>query len=543
MMTEMMIICGILLGPAFSDWIPSAMYLCSVVEAEELSEEDMERFSHFASNPLDLNSASLQRLKESGLLRDFQASSLVEYRNLTGNVGSFVELALVPGFDERMAAALSFFTTLSSSRDGSLSLDGKLSVQGSSRKDEDSAPEHKYKIRYETSLGDAADFRWTSGTAYESRSFGPGTISGAYRFKVVPLKVVAGHFNARFGQGLCSWSGTALNYFGTAEALRKNGTGITHTGSAGATLCGVGAEFASGNWTFSTAVSFKGGINFFPRISYDGKRLSLGLNGNLGKESQTISADWRCSLGGIGFYGEVALRRLPFEGCFPAALCGLFWEQNYPVKLSVLGKWYHPLFKREWSGITAVFQTSSLALAADVGFREGKRQYRILSSYGWNFSRGAWRICPKLRISSRYRPADSPSWRTDLRADLPFSVGNWEVNFRGNLLWSSGRSFLWYAETGHGGDVLSLYSRFTLFDVQNWDDRIYVYERDVPGNFNVHAYYGRGWAASLCCSLKPEFPGRFSHRFYLRASYVAYPWNLSSKPPRLETRIQYVFLF
>ena len=36
-----------------------------------------------------------------------------------------------------------------------------------------------------------------------------------------------------------------------------------------------------------------------------------------------------------------------------------------------------------------------------------------------------------------------------------------------------------------------------LFDIDHWDDRIYVYERDAPGNFSSRAFCGRGWNAQV----------------------------------------------
>ena len=75
----------------------------------------------------------------------------------------------------------------------------------------------------------------------------------------------------------------------------------------------------------------------------------------------------------------------------------------------------------------------------------------------------------------------------------------------------------------------------------HWDDRIYVYEYDAPGNFNVPAYYGRGvWTAGvLFLKLSRAF------RLYVRASSIAYPFDLSQKkkPGRTELKLQTVFRF
>ena len=96
----------------------------------------------------------------------------------------------------------------------------------------------------------------------------------------------------------------------------------------------------------------------------------------------------------------------------------------------------------------------------------------------------------------------------------------------------AGTAWLAYAEGGCKTERLGLFVRTGLFLVDDWDDRIYVYERDVPGCFNVPAYYGRGWNASLCGSL------RWRHsRLYLRIGGIHY---VTDKPDRSECRLQYI---
>ena len=71
--------------------------------------------------------------------------------------------------------------------------------------------------------------------------------------------------------------------------------------------------------------------------------------------------------------------------------------------------------------------------------------------------------------------------------------------------------------------------------MDNWDDRIYVYERDAPGSFTVPARYGRGWDASLFLSWQPAR----RHTLWLRLETVQYPWNLTKKESRTEVRLNY----
>jgi len=64
------------------------------------------------------------------------------------------------------------------------------------------------------------------------------------------------------------------------------------------------------------------------------------------------------------------------------------------------------------------------------------------------------------------------------------------------------------------------YLQLGAFKVDNWEDRIYVYQRDVPQSFNVPAMYGRGVWMSAYSVLRPW---RWM-KIYLRGGFVAYPW-------------------
>ena len=74
-----------------------------------------------------------------------------------------------------------------------------------------------------------------------------------------------------------------------------------------------------------------------------------------------------------------------------------------------------------------------------------------------------------------------------------------------------------------------------IFRIDEWNDRIYVYQQDAPGTFNVPAFYGRGWNLSLYAAVHL---GRH-HSIWLRLDCVQYPWNLTPKQGKLECRLQY----
>jgi hypothetical protein len=141
----------------------------------------------------------------------------------------------------------------------------------------------------------------------------------------------------------------------------------------------------------------------------------------------------------------------------------------------------------------------------------------------------------KIRLSERFRTWGS-RFRTDLRADLSYVSGPWLINMRLNALRCVRTGFVGYFEEGYKTPDMSVYLRQGLFFVDDWEDRIYVYERDAPGSFNVPAMYGRGLWTSAVAGMK--FSDRI--RLYLRAAYTCYPFMdmEKKKPGKAELKLQ-----
>lgn len=110
-----------------------------------------------------------------------------------------------------------------------------------------------------------------------------------------------------------------------------------------------------------------------------------------------------------------------------------------------------------------------------------------------------------------------------------------------NALRCVGTGFVGYLEEGRKTDNMSIYLRQGLFFVDDWEDRIYVYERDAPGSFNVPAMYGRGWFASAVASMRINH----SLRLYARASYTSYHFMMHEKrkPGKAELKLQMIAKF
>jgi hypothetical protein len=98
-----------------------------------------------------------------------------------------------------------------------------------------------------------------------------------------------------------------------------------------------------------------------------------------------------------------------------------------------------------------------------------------------------------------------------------------------------------YVDASYKTATITLHLRAGAFCVDNWDDRIYVYEYDAPGSFNVPAYYGRGvWTASVL-----SWKLSRAVRLYVRGCYISYPFMSveKKKPGKAELKLQTIFKF
>jgi hypothetical protein len=115
------------------------------------------------------------------------------------------------------------------------------------------------------------------------------------------------------------------------------------------------------------------------------------------------------------------------------------------------------------------------------------------------------------------------------------------MNTRINALRCVGTGFVTYIEEGRKTESMSIYLRQGVFFVDDWEDRIYVYERDAPGSFNVPAMYGKGWFVSTVASVHINRVVRL----YARASYTGYQFMTQEKrkPGKAELKLQVVCRF
>ena len=525
-MKTLLLFLSLLGQPAFQE---AVLLLTGASCIEELSEDEIIHYQNLASHPVDLNRAGRSRLLATGLLSPFQVASLLDYRGRTGEVLSWTELSLVDGYSPAIAEALRVFAVLgvgegrAPGQADDVRFSGSVTLRGGVR----DGPESFWGIKGEAALGERAAVYASLRTTYGQSRPGPPTLSAAWYGRRALGQLVIGHFNARFGQGLVQWSGFQLSGYSTLAAFRKNGTGFSPTGSYTPSMAGIATTWNIGPWDLSVAYSLTGNQ---PVANLT--RVWRGVTAGLTATAEAASLEARVSLPRWSLFGETAIT---YKGAF-SAIAGAYFLPEYGRKAGLLFRWYGPADKR-YSGVAAGYETAALSLTADAGWRTdtGAAQYKMAARWHSAAEWRGFRLLPDLRLQARLRPEETAPVRAQLRAELGMERGAWTLSGRYDALWCRGFAWHWHAELARKTDAWAVCLRGGLFKVDNWDDRIYVYERDAPGAFTVPARYGRGWAAS-CYAV--WHAGRH-HSLWLRLETVQYPWNLTEKAGRSAARLQY----
>lgn len=573
--------------------LKAVLYLSGASCVEELgdgAEEELEKLEAMLRLPLEVNLASRSRLLSSGLFSSYQVASLMDYRMRNGDVLSPLELSAVNGFGDEFVDVVTPFLSFSSPSfpglSSSISRSSEHSAETRSTIRSTGAGEGVsigYGAKYSVAVGDCLE----AGLSLKSPSLSPPgppdtwSFSLGYYGRRRLTKVIVGDFGARFGQGLCMWSGFSMSGFGSAAGMARRPTGLARYGgfSPSYALRGLAAEASFGRLALSafgtvpvTGFSrYAGGGNSCAgtNLSFQGMKGECGISVLVAGrsifepdksvrplQSVRLSMDAHYNIKGADVFGEGAFDVLTAK---PALLLGSCFKAGENVRLGAVARYYASGYgKLLMSGgmSTSTFLVAAaragtycsdergLAIAADVAagkwvamaagssvrrhvlnlsadaafLKVGHFQskvnvlYKVVPSPGWTM---ATKIKVRLRNYDRIKRlelGETVSWDGGLfnaaaYVGSVYCVGlSWVAHLDGGLAlpYGDGRRF---ALSVRGG----------LFNVGNWDDRIYVYEHDIPGSFNVPALYGRGGWASLLLNWK--FARAF--RLYLHASFRA----------------------
>ncbi len=554
--------------------------------AEEMSPYEIERLEDLLEHPVMLNHVSESRLVETGLLSRYQIASLEDYRLRHGDVLSLTELAAVDGFGHDFVARLAPFISLDSSRLPGASAKPSFRNDISIRTNLRTASSMTYGLKYRISAGES----WTGGLSVsrtsEALSAVPDMYSGhiAYHFIRRSGKIVVGDFNARFGQGLALWNGMSFSGLTSASSYMKRPGGISASSSftGGYSFRGLAADIGFGRFRITALTACresKESFSLMPAVnaSYIVRNGLISMthyadfsfaDARTRIPDMKTSADMAFCFQGVDVYAETAF---DWVSSSVAALAGMTAPAGDDIRLAAMLRYYPSSFTPfrsaaarsttkcsneyaasfaadfnmgGWMELSDASSTRRLVGKASADFAyfpEPKSQDALMRSIQIKaHTEWKWMVTgsfgTSVRISERIRTWGRP-FRTDVRADFSYVSKCLHINLRLNALRCLETGFLGYLETGYKSGKLSAYIRSGIFFIDNWDDRIYAYERDAPGSFNVPAYYGRGAWAALTMNWKFSRWGRM----YIRAASTSYPFMQEKKPGKAELKIQFVF--
>lgn len=558
------------------DQIQAVLRLLGAESAEQVDSEEMERLSELLENPVMLNEASVNELVSSGLMSRYQAVSLVDYRNRHGDVLSASELALVDGFGkthaEIIAPFLSFATYRYPGQVPRKDVANDIVVRTSVR-ESGNGPMIAYGAKYRLEYGDILKGN-ISLSQPSLPSIGlPEMFSGGLSFSCRGLKILAGNFNARFGQGLAMWSGMSMSGMNVPSAFMKRPSGLSLPWSftGGTAFTGVGAEYSAGRMVISAFCAAPGikekgwsrgraealpavnlmwwgrsgqiSLTHFAQMSFsDGKGMRI--------PDMKTSLDAQVCLDGVNIYAETAW---DWVSATVAALMGTDFRVGENSRIYALGRYYPASYTSSYCsaarsgtscsneyGLALGMESVSCTLCLDGSvYPFGKTKDESLSTQIKAFAE--WKskedglAAVKLRMTERWRTWGHP-FRTELRTDVAVHSGCWTAALRLDGVQCDGYGLLGYIEGSCVSGSLKAYLRQGFFLVDDWDDRIYVYERNAPGSFSVPAFYGRGlWTAFYA-----SYAFLPSCRLYMRIAYTGYPFMPveDRKDSRFEAALQ-----
>lgn len=547
--------------------VGAILYFSGASDISEVPPSEYERFEALSRHPLPLNSCSRARLMETGLFSAYQVESLLDYRERCGPVLSQRELSLLDGFDPELAQYLMPFVVLG---------DDPLTVNSGLRHAEDFTAGGSVKIAdaalqwqamgKATALVESRAGTFTASAAYKKGN--SAGYSASYSYGRVLRKLVAGHFNARFAQGLSQWSGVSFDSWTTAASLMKSASGISpYSGwSTQYPMLGLAATLDFASISLSPFADIRGG-KYGANLSWSHPNGQVGTTLCCTKTADlSLGGDFQHTLrGGVVLFAEALAAFYPVMRSPPdyAILGGVRFRSGASDMAFRLKGRPDQLEMSFATGIADAALRNSLSAALDASFHprahghtpKGASRARASLSYVHK-TPGCFvadsHLGMKIQFLTRLGDPSAPyasSWpmmRFEARQKAGWQRERWELMLRADAVLSGkiqtadqsrDLAFLAAAEGAWKGRVVRCHAQAAFFRIDSWDSRIYLYQRDVPGSFSVPAMYGRG--ISLAGYAKMKF-GR-NTELHLKCGWSTYPWARegdSRKLDSLEASIQ-----
>lgn len=517
----------------------AAMYLNGASSEEELQADEIERLQILGK--VRVNSPGRNAR---AILSEYQLAALEDYRRHNGDILSWEELALVDGFGKEAVEALKPYLSL-----WSKNLPGAV----------DTLPHFKADLLVratEKNIGSKlkADGKsWQVAGAARSKAWGSRDYdwTASAEVDIGPWSILAGDFNVRYGQGTGIWSGFAMTSLSTVDAFIRRPSGITPVCSfLPSQHRGMALLYRQGRYSAEVFADIN--RQFGAHLSYLALHGRAGMTVMPGMASADFAANWK----GVEIVGDAAVRfpatsaagklagrfkigsvKMALQGrALPSQYTG---KKNGEYGAAAGAQWQSPKWRQlaGRTGFGSSVPEHRLSLTADASLlpipqtAPNRRQLRI-------YAKWQWQVSPVTALSTyysgRYRNWE-PS-RNSLRLDVGFASAPWLSNARLEGVLCNGKGLLGYLEAGRKQDNLAAYLRLGAFSISAWSARIYCYERDAPGTFNVPAYNGNGLSGSLYGSWKCSIGPHIKAKLCLRAAYTV---KEATKPvPSIHLQLQ-----
>ena len=564
-------------------FLEAMLIVAGAGEIGEMTEDGIRRFSHYAEHPLQINAADARELESSGLFTSFRAVSLSDYISRNGPVLSVQELAAVDGFDRRIADALSFFVSFATATErdpGRWTADSEFQTSLTARGlDESGQTSLSWLSSAQVQKGNGFYVNAGASGLYghspksESMSLSSFTLSFGAHLPRSNVRLYAGDFNARFGQGLILWntllidSATSVN----SLVLRPSGLAVSHSSKGNYANTGAGVSWTCRRFSLSAALALPGfksaviaasasrkppaaGFGPMLNLSWWGSRCSFGLSsavslmpGQSGLAvTSSVSTDFRTCLRGLDLAGELAL-------VFPPSSAPSSPEASSATSpVSVSARLGCTVPAGEWIKTGALLlYTPDKHLARIVAEADAPKGHHF--ALGATFTRKQSVCTARTDASALFRWADVFRWEIRLKNNFTFRqpqaqvhncrtvlsatwAGHWTTSIAAACSKASRWGLALFIEQACTCESrVAAHLRAGLFSVDDWDGRIYFYEHDIPGRFTVPALYGRGYwiSAHLNAVMARHF------RLAFRIAYKDYSLMepLARKPSVLEARL------
>lgn len=246
------------------DISPSAeQQLENLTDADQAETEDdsyLQQLEHFRKNPLNLNVADIDELKELRVLTDLQIANLISYRRLFGNFISIYELQAVPTWDIITLRKLLPFITIDLAeslkndlatrfKDGTHSMLFRFSQLLEKSKGYDKSiagtkylgsPQRlffRYRYTYKNLLQFGLVGDKDAGEAFFRGSQNKGFDLYSFHLFIKKIGIVQdmalGDFTVNMGQGLIQWQSLAFKKSADITAVKRQSAVLRPYNSAG----------------------------------------------------------------------------------------------------------------------------------------------------------------------------------------------------------------------------------------------------------------------------------------------------------------------